>query len=111
METSKSKLQKMFGQNVQKYRKKAGLTQAVLSERLNISQKHLSIIETGTQFASATLIEKICTELEVSPSALFGEDMNTRQINNLYLMISQHIDRKIEMLYARLCDELQKIKT
>ncbi len=62
----------LFGQNVKKYRKQAGLTQEQLSEQLGVSQKHLSIIETGTQFASASLIERISEVLKVSPADLFG---------------------------------------
>lgn len=62
----------LFGRNVKKYRRQARLTQEQLSERLGISQKHLSIIETGTQFASASLIARISEELRVSPGDLFG---------------------------------------
>jgi transcriptional regulator with XRE-family HTH domain len=62
----------LFGKNLQKFRKQAGLTQEQLSERLGISQKHLSIVETGIQFASASLIQKICDELQVSPADMFG---------------------------------------
>lgn len=62
----------LFGQNVKKYRKQMGLTQEQLSEQLGVSQKHLSIIETGTQFASASLIERISEVLKVSPADLFG---------------------------------------
>ncbi len=62
----------LFGQNVKKYRKQAGLTQEQLSEKLGVSQKHLSIIETGTQFASASLIGRISEVLKVSPADLFG---------------------------------------
>ena len=52
MNKEKPKIQILFGENVRKYRKKNGLTQEQFSEQLGISQKHLSIIETGTQFAS-----------------------------------------------------------
>ncbi|MBR1721112.1 MAG: helix-turn-helix transcriptional regulator [Treponema sp.] len=62
----------LFGRNVRKYRKERGLTQEQLSEKLGISQKHLSIIETGTQFASASLIGRISEVLKVSPGDLFG---------------------------------------
>ena len=62
----------LFGQNVKKYRKQAGLTQEQLSEKLGVSQKHLSIIETGAQFASASLIGRISEVLKVSPADLFG---------------------------------------
>ena len=65
-------VQMLFGQNVKKYRKLAGLTQEQLSEKLGVSQKHLSIIENGVQFASASLIGRISRELNVSPGDLFG---------------------------------------
>lgn len=65
MNKEKPKIQILFGENVRKYRKKNGLTQEQFSEQLGISQKHLSIIETGTQFASASLIERLCTEKEL----------------------------------------------
>ena len=68
----KESISLLFGQNVKKYRKQMGLTQEQLSEKLGISQKHLSIIETGTQFASASLIGRISKELKVSPGDLFG---------------------------------------
>ena len=71
-EVQKESIQELFGRNVRKYRKQAGLTQEQLSERLGVSQKHLSIIETGTQFASASLIGRISEELHVSPGDLFG---------------------------------------
>ena len=68
----KESISLLFGQNVKKYRKQMGLTQEQLSDKLGISQKHLSIIETGTQFASASLIGRISRELKVSPGDLFG---------------------------------------
>ena len=71
-DAEKESIQQMFGQNVRKYRKSRNLTQEQLSEKLGISQKHLSIIETGTQFASASLIARISSVLEVSPGDLFG---------------------------------------
>lgn len=108
MDEPKNDIQKLFGNNVQKYRKKAGLTQDKLSEEIGITQKHLSIIETGKQFASVQVIEKISQVLGVPPSALFGEDMNITHINNLYLMITQYFDRRFEELYARLHEDFSK---
>ena len=72
MEETELNIPILFGKNVQKYRKLAGLTQSELSKRLEITQKHLSIIETGTQFASANLIGKLSDVLKVSPGDLFG---------------------------------------
>ena len=47
------------------------MTQEQLAEKLEISIKHLSTLETGKVFASSELIEKIAEELKVSISALF----------------------------------------
>lgn len=64
-------LKQIFGNNLHSYRKLRGLSQEQLSEKLDISVKHLSTMETGKVFASAELIEKISKELNVSISALF----------------------------------------
>ena len=96
---------KLFGKNVQKYRKKAGLTQEQLSIKLQISQKHMSIIETGTQFASAPLIGKIAEVLEVSPAMLFGgyeHEVNYEQANATALLLEQFIQTQMQVLYSRL---------
>ena len=75
-QNEKETIPQLFGKNVKKFRKMRKLTQEQLAEKLCISQKHLSIIETGTQFASATLIGKISEELNVLPGDLFGGTSN-----------------------------------
>ncbi len=64
-------LKQIFGNNIHSYRKLRSLSQEQLAEKLDISTKHLSTLETGKVFASAELIEKIANELKVSISALF----------------------------------------
>ncbi len=64
-------LKQIFGTNLHSYRKLRDLSQEQLAEKLNISVKHLSTMETGKVFASAELIEKLSTVLNVSISALF----------------------------------------
>ena len=64
-------VKKLFGNNLHSYRKLRGFSQEQLAEKLNISVKHLSTLETGKVFASADLIEKLSDILEVSISALF----------------------------------------
>ena len=60
-----------FGNNLHEYRKARGMSQESLAEKLEISVKHLSTLETGKSFVSAELLEKISEILSVSPSALF----------------------------------------
>ena len=64
-------LKQIFGNNISSYRKLRKLSQEQLAEKLDISVKHLSTLETGKVFASAELIEKLALELSVSFSALF----------------------------------------
>ncbi len=101
----------LFGKNVQKYRKELGLTQEQLSEKLKISQKHLSIVETGTQFASASLIGRIARELNVSPAMLFGgsrNDINYDEVNSIVTMMQTIIQNNMAGLESRL-DRIEKM--
>ena len=100
----------LLGQNVRKFRKLAGLTQSQLSERLEITQKHLSVIETGAQFASASLIARICKELSVTPGMLFGGDMGSRHLAILQSMIHNLMNAKLESLYQRLHSDIQSLR-
>jgi len=87
MESQESSVPKLLGDNVQKLRKKNNLTQIDLAEKVGISQKHLSDIETGTKFPSAGIIEKLSQELNVQVYQLFGgsdtSNISTLVINNV----------------------------
>ncbi len=109
----KESIPQLFGRNVQKYRKIKKLTQEQLSEKLGISQKHLSIIETGTQFASASLIERICEELEVSPADLFGgsDDEILNEIRKTRKMILDFLANDTSNKLAMLSVESDEIKS
>jgi transcriptional regulator with XRE-family HTH domain len=61
----------VFGSNLKYYRKQKGFSQEKLSEKLKITPKHLSAIETGTTFVSSELLEKLMDSLEVPAAALF----------------------------------------
>ena len=108
MKETELDIPQLFGKNVQKYRKLLGLTQAELSKRLEITQKHLSIIETGTQFASANLIARISSELNVPPAALFGEDMNQLYFDHLYARLATYLENKINWLHNSLSQEISE---
>lgn len=109
MEETELNIPDLFGKNVQKYRKMAGLTQTELSKRLEITQKHLSIIETGTQFASAALIARISKELNVPPAALFGDDLTQAYFDKLYARLATHLENKINWLKTNLTQEITDV--
>ena len=108
MEETELDIPDLFGKNVQKYRKMAGLTQSELSKRLEISQKHLSIIETGTQFASANLIARISKELNVPPAALFGDDLTQTYFDTLFARLATYMENKFNTMRVNLSTELSR---
>ncbi len=101
-------ISKIFGSNVKKYRKLNKLTQDELSEKLGVGPKHLSRIETGVQFASASLIEKIVEALNVSPATLFEHVVSKKQVISEYTDICEYIDKKMESLYERIKGDIVK---
>lgn len=108
----KPSIQQLFGSNVRKYRKLAGLTQEQLSEQLEISQKHLSIIETGTQFASATLIGKLAEALQVPPADLFGgtsADELKKQTGQLAATLMTFMANELNRLRTQVRGDLQQL--
>jgi len=66
-----NEIKAVLGANIKYYRKKLNLSQEQLAEKLEITPKHLSTIETGATFVSAELLEKFTRQLCVSASTLF----------------------------------------
>jgi transcriptional regulator with XRE-family HTH domain len=67
-------IKKLFGLNLKRYRKEMRLSQDELSEKIDISVKHLSKIERGLTFVSADLLEKLSDNLGVSVARLFCKE-------------------------------------
>lgn len=102
-------IRKIFGENVRFYRKKMGLSQEQLAERLEISTNHLSVIETGTKFVTYKLLEKIIIELQVLPASLFfsslvakGDDSSLNKINSI-------ISKELSLTVGRIQEELRDV--
>lgn len=88
-------IKNLFGRKIKEYRKKKNLTQAQLAELVNVDDKHISCIESGKNFPSADLIERLAVSLEVEPKDLFEfyylqdtEDLKS-DINNMLKKLNQ----------------------
>ena len=88
-------IKNLFGRKIKKYRKKKNLTQAQLAELVNVDDKHISCIESGKNFPSADLLERLAVSLEVEPKDLFEfyylqdtEDLKS-DINNMLKKLNQ----------------------
>ncbi len=88
-------IKNLFGRKIKEYRKKKNLTQAQLAELVNVDDKHISCIESGKNFPSSDLIERLAVSLEVEPKDLFEfyylqdtEDLKS-DINNMLEKLNQ----------------------
>jgi len=69
-----SEIKKKFGIRLYQLRNEAGMTQAKLAEKSNLSIDLISRIERGDRAPSLESIEKISLALSVSPLQLFNFD-------------------------------------
>jgi len=69
-----SNLQTLLGARIKKLRNRAGLTQAQLAERVDISDEFLSRMERGAKAPSLHTAEKVARALGVSMKELFDFD-------------------------------------
>jgi len=60
-----------LGKRIQKLRKKAGLTQEQLAEKVKLSAKFIQFIENGNRIPSLKTVYKIARTLEVKTQDLF----------------------------------------
>lgn len=67
-----------IARNIKKYRKQAGITQAVLAERVGVSHEFIRRMESkkGVKTFSVDTIWKISLALNINPGLLFDLDMD-----------------------------------
>lgn len=82
----------IMGKRIAKRRKELGMSQLEFSEKLNISNNHLSSIETGKQKPSFEIFLSICEYLNTTPNYLI---MGMLSPNDIPKQISENL---------RLCD-------
>lgn len=67
------------GLKIVQYRKKLGLTQRELAERLHVSDKAVSKWERGINYPDITLFDDIARELHISVVELLGIEENSKE--------------------------------
>lgn len=65
------------GQLIAKKRKEKNMTQAELAEKLGVSNKSISKWETGKCMPDYSVVEHLCSELEISASELLNGEENS----------------------------------
>ena len=69
----KSEMDKVFGSILKQHRKELGYTQADMAEKLGISEKYVSRIETGIGGISKETLAKYMNILGISPNVMYKE--------------------------------------
>jgi len=64
----------IFGDNVRRYRKKKGLSQAQLADACDLHRTYISSLERHKRSISLNNIQKIADALEIEPYMLFIEE-------------------------------------
>lgn len=78
-----------IGKFIAQCRKEQNLTQALLAERLGISDRAVSKWETGKNLPDASMMSELCTALKINLNVLFsGERLN---MQNYKEMAEQHL--------------------
>ena len=93
-----------FRERLRYYRKKLGMTQAQLAEKIDVSEHYVRLIENGYSTPSLELFQVICKELDVPAYNLLQSDneairftkpkfyeklksMDERQLNSILNML------------------------
>ena len=89
-----------FGENLKFYRKERHLSQEQLSEKVDISVKHLSAMERGLTFVSSDLLEKLSQSLEVPVYLFFIKEAeifyDDKILNSINSKIEKHLMKAIK---------------
>ena len=95
-----------LGQKIRRMRLKRSMTQEELAEKIDISQRTLSGIETGENFVTAETFDRLVSALNTTPEKLFETEhyketpLLIREINNILSELNEtNARREIEILY------------
>lgn len=105
----------IFRENLKFYRKKAGLTQEELSEKIGYGYTYITEIESRHKFPKPETIDLIAETLNINPSNLFEQEHkeNIISIQNKTEFISdlsEEIYKKLSQdLHTRITEEVSKV--
>ena len=97
----KSEMDKVFGSIFKDYRNRQKLTQAEMSEKLDISEKYVSRIETGTGGISKETLAKYMNILGISPNTIYKDFINNPKVKaeiEVSEKISELSPKKLEVI-------------
>ena len=76
----KSEMDRVFGSILKQYRNRLSYTQADMAEKLGISEKYVSRVETGIGGISKETLAKYMNILGISPNIMYKEFINNPRV-------------------------------
>ncbi|MDR3336266.1 MAG: helix-turn-helix transcriptional regulator [Treponema sp.] len=79
------------------YRKRLGLSQTKLAEKIETASNYIAMIETGKRFPTPQMIERIALALEIDTPELFLREIpESKPIQVIHRQILADIDQILE---------------
>jgi len=91
-----------FGNTIKQLRKRKGINQKILAERLGVTQTYLSLIESDQKTPSINLINSISRELSIPPSILAYLTLDKEEISKNKHEAFEQINPLIEDLIRQI---------
>lgn len=97
----------LVGRNIQRFRKSAGMTQAQLAEKINISTAYVSRIERGEKSASLKVLNALTEVFQVSYDALVREPGRRSRLETVLVLLEGRSEEYIAWVekLLRVCGE------
>lgn len=104
-----NELNQIYVDNIRKYRKLRKLSQADLSEKIGITEKYLSAIETGKKWGSFETLVSLANALEVEPYELLlpnsqSISYDTKRTRSLMKRLRTNVADLMDTLDDYLCE-------
>jgi transcriptional regulator with XRE-family HTH domain len=96
-------IRQLLAANMKTYRKRLGLSQTKLAEKIETASNYIAMIETGKRFPTPQMIERIALALEVDTPELFlSEIPESKPIQVIHEQILTDIDQILENRLGKL---------
>ena len=104
---TKEQLTKLIGENICKYREKAGLTQAQLAEKVGVGTPFVSRVERGEKSMKLFILYTIAEALEISCAALLYPESSSVQLNAIMRLLENRSTSDLKGIEEtiRTCDK------
>ena len=95
----KKEICELIGNRIQKERKKKRLTQQLLAERIESSEKYISEIERGVSEPGIAILYRICVALDISLNELvLGQRMSNGLPNGVIEKLQKLTDEQVQII-------------